>query len=595
MKRIFILMMLCASVLSLFAETAYEKKVHEIKMEYFLFFKNGFYSAATMEDYYLISMLGGVDGALAMAQLDYGLKYPDQMKMMTDRMNKELEQAKSLMSEEDRINEWKKSDYGKMVSWIEKSYSAKFTKDEFETKNQYYTRIMGDAKVLFNEKCTSLYEELYNSLEITLSPLKYDAETQTSTIKIIEQFKFDKNELKKEFITKLSLPSHQARNLNEYVVKGNEITKTKWGVFNKKDVYVVEAQIPLYLGSGINKNVPSNFHITIHIPNQELSTPLSFNIKQIDSNAPWDSYWDSEIFAKNLELLNKYNKELTDSVKVYNEKLASHPYYIVYHQNNRQSFFKLPDLALKNIPELAIENTQSSAQQLLEENYLLTHSCLATSNIKQMQEQKLSAIRSDYQKMNSSMETICKNKDPEHHAKIYCVLHPEFAAKVDSVYHDYRCKYDTYQVAIKLLANEVWNEPTCQETQYNVHNKLFKSKEEFMQVYDKLSHSGFTKELSNRYKKINDFAENLNADNFKSIIFLDAKILNDSKLMAFIEKYEELKEMCNYPVSEFINHNTKMLKEWQKNAIYWSSADEFFEAYISGNYKQILKNKKKQK
>ena len=56
MKRIFILMMLCASVLSLFAETAYEKKVNEIKMEYFLFFKNGFYSAATMEDYYLISM-----------------------------------------------------------------------------------------------------------------------------------------------------------------------------------------------------------------------------------------------------------------------------------------------------------------------------------------------------------------------------------------------------------------------------------------------------------------------------------------------------------------------------------------------------------
>ena len=53
MKRIFILMMLCVSVLSLFAETAYEKKVHEIKMEYFLFFKNGFYSAATMEDYYL--------------------------------------------------------------------------------------------------------------------------------------------------------------------------------------------------------------------------------------------------------------------------------------------------------------------------------------------------------------------------------------------------------------------------------------------------------------------------------------------------------------------------------------------------------------
>ena len=116
-----------------------------------------------------------------------------------------------------------------------------------------------------------------------------------------------------------------------------------------------------------------------------------------------------------------------------------------------------------------------------------------------------------------------------------------------------------------------------------------------MQVYDKLSHSDFAKELSNRDKKINDFEENLNADNFKSIIFLDAKILNDSKLMVFIVKYEELQEMCNYPVSDFINHNFKMLVAFQKTSNYWSSMDEFFEAYISGNYKQILKNKKKQK
>lgn len=594
MKRIFILMMLCASVISLLAETAYEKKVNDIKMEYFLFFKNGFYSAATMEDYYLISMLGGVDGALAMAQLDYGLKYPDQMKMMTDRMNKELEQAKSLMSEEDRINEWKKSDYGKMVSWIEKSYSAKFTKDEFETKNQYYTRIMGNAKSFFNEKCTSLYEELCNSLEITLSPVKYDAETQTSTIKIIEQFKFDKNELKKEFITKLSLPSHQARNLNEYIVKGNEITKTKWGVVNQQDVYVVEAQIPLCLGSGTNKNIHSNFHITIHIPNQDIATPLSFNIKQIDSNIPWDSYWESEIFAKNLELLNKYNKELADSVKVYNEKLASHPYYIVYHQYNRQNYSKLPDFVLENIPELAIESTHSSTQ-LLEEKYLLTRSCLAASNIKQMQEQKLSAVRSDYQKINSSMETICKMNNPEHHAKIYCSLHPEFAAKVDSVYHDYRCKYDIYQVAIKLLANEVFNEPICQETLYNKYSKLFKSEEEFLQLYDELSLGDFTQELNNRHEKINNYSEKLNREDFKKLIFLDAKTSGNPKLMAYIDKYEELKEMCNYPVSEFINRNTKMLVDFQKTTNYWSSMDEFFEAYISGNYKQILKNKKKQK
>ena len=96
----------------------------------------------------------------------------------------------------------------------------------------------------------------------------------------------------------------------------------------------------------------------------------------------------------------------------------------------------------------------------------------------------LKDIRSEYQKLDSSMETICKMKNPEHHAKIYCSLHPAFAAKVDSVYHDYRCKYDIYQVAIKLLANEVFNEPICQETLYNKYSKSFKSEEEFLQLYD---------------------------------------------------------------------------------------------------------------
>ena len=506
-----------------------------------------------------------MDGALAMALVDYGLKYPDQMKIMADRMNKELEQAKSLMSEEDRIKEWKKSDYGKMVSLIENNYSAKFRKDEFETKNQYYTRIESAAKELFYEKCTSLYEELSKNLEITISPIKYDAENQTSTIKITEKFKLDENEFKKEFTTTLSLPSHQARNLNEYVVMGNEITKTKWGVIDKKEIYVVEAQIPLWLGTGTNKNVPSNYYITISAPNKETSIPLSFNIKQIDSNAPWDLSWNSETIAKQLDLVNKYNKELADSVMVYNRKLANNPYFHV-------------SLDVKINPSI----------------YALNKSYIS-SNIEKAYQTILKDVKSEYQKLDSSMEKICKTKNPEYHAKIYCNLHPEFAAKVDSVYHDYRCKYDIYQVAIKLLANEVFNEPICQETLYNKYSKLFKSEEEFLQLYDELSFGDFTQELNNRHKKINNYSEKINREDFKKLIFLDAKISGNPKLMAYIDKYEELKEMCNYPVSEFINHNTKMLVDFQKTTNYWSSMDEFFEAYISGNYKQILKNKKKQK
>ena len=48
------------------------------------------------------------------------------------------------------------------------------------------------------------------------------------------------------------------------------------------------------------------------------------------------------------------------------------------------------------------------------------------------------------------------------------------------------------------------------------------------------------------------------------------------------------------PADKLIAKNKKMATEMQKTSMYWSNADEFFAAYISGNYKQIIKDKKKQ-
>ena len=262
------------------------------------------------------------------------------------------------------------------------------------------------------------------------------------------------------------------------------------------------------------------------------------------------------------------NKVLNDSVSAYKIKLGKHPYFHI-------------SLGIKiNTNDFLLPKTMIGA---------------STQDIKTAYNKNLSKLSEEYHKLYNSIENICKTKFSKHYADVYCQLHPDFAVKVDSIQHSYRCKYTTTEVAMTLLANEVFDEPTCQETQYSENTKLFKSKKEFLQLYDELSSEDFTQELNNRTKKINYLDEKFNTEDFKNLIFLDAKILGNPKLIAFIDKYEELKEMCNYPVSEFINHNTKMLKEYQKSTNYWSSMDEFFEAYISGNYKQILKNKKKQK
>ena len=241
MKRIFTLMMLCASTLFTFADTAYEKKIEEIRMKYYTIFKYGYQKPPSSEDYMTVAL-----GGMGLVMLEYALEYPNQYATLSKQMEIEMERAEGLMTDEDRLKEWKKSDYGKMTTWIQDQYSSKFTKDEFETSKQFYTRIEPAAKSLFNELCVTLYEQITQSLKIKISPVGYDAERQTSTVKICETFKYNDNELKKEFSIKLQIPSHQARNFKEYEVSGSQIKNIKFGIIDNKEVYVISAQVPFY-------------------------------------------------------------------------------------------------------------------------------------------------------------------------------------------------------------------------------------------------------------------------------------------------------------------------------------------------------------
>lgn len=559
MKRFFILLVLCVSTLFTFADTAYEKKIEEILMKYYTIFKYGYQRPPSSEDYMTVAF-----GGMELVMLEYALEYPNQYATLLKQMEIEMERAEGLMTDEDRLKEWKKSDYGKMTTWIQDQYSSKFTKDEFETSKQFYTRIEPVAKSLFNELCVTLYEQITQSLKIQISPIGYDAEIQTSTVKICETFKYNDNELKKEFSIKLQIPSQQARKFKEYEVSGSQIKNIKFGIIDNKEVYVISAQVPFLLGS----NRDGDQMINIKYPDSKKATSFVFNSKQIDKNAPWEIFWNAEKIEESKKLISQYNKVLNDSVSAYKIKLGKHPYFHI-------------SLGIKiNTNDFLLPKTMIGA---------------STQDIKTAYNKNLSKLSEEYHKLYNSIENICKTKFSKHYADVYCQLHPDFAVKVDSIQHSYRCKYTTTEVAMTLLANEVFDEPTCQETQYSENTKLFKSKKEFLQLYDELSSEDFTQELNNRTQKINYLDEKFNTEDFKNLIFLDAKILGNPKLIAFIDKYEELKEMCNYPVSEFINHNTKMLKEYQKSTNYWSTMDEFFEAYISGNYKQILKNKKKQK
>ena len=557
MKRFFILLVLCASTLFTFADTAYEKKIEEILMKYYTIFKYGYQRPPSSEDYMTVAF-GGMD----LVMLEYALEYPNQYATLLKQMEIEMERAESLMTDEDRLKEWKKSDYGKMTTWIQDQYSSKFTKDEFETSKQFYTRIEPAAKSLFNELCVTLYEQITQSLKIKISPVGYDAETQTSTVKICETFKYNDNELKKEFSIKLQIPSHQARNFKEYEVLGSQIKNIKFGIIDNKEVYVISAQVPFLLGS----NRDSDQMINIKYPDSKKATSFVFNSKQIDKNAPWEIFWNAEKIEESKKLISQYNKVLNDSVSAYKIKLGKHPYFHI-------------NLGIKiNTNDFLLPTTMIGA---------------STQDIKTAYNKNLSKLSEEYHKLYNSIENICKTKFLKYYADVYCQLHPEFAEQVKSIYHNYRCQYSADEIAIKLLAGQTISGQTCQESQYANYKHLFKSQEEFLMWYNK-TREEFDQEVERRNSKYKRFEIYLNSEVYGKLNFLNAKIAEDARLSGIIAQYAELKEMCNMSANELVTKNQKMLTEYQKTSIYWRNADEFFAAYISGNYKQILKDKKKQ-
>ena len=306
--------------------------------------------------------------------------------------------------------------------------------------------------------------------------------------------------------------------------------------------------------------------INIKYPDSKKATSFVFNSKQIDKNAPWEIFWNAGKIEESKKLISQYNKVLNDSVSAYKIKLGKHPYFHI-------------SLGIKiNTNDFLLPTTMIGA---------------STQDIKTAYNKNLSKLSEEYHKLYNSIENICKTKFSKHYADVYCQLHPEFAEQVKSIYHNYRCQYSADEIAIKLLAGQTISGQTCQESQYANYKHLFKSQEEFLMWYNK-TREEFDQEVERRNSKYKRFEIYLNSEVYGKLNFINAKIAEEARLSGIIAQYDELKEMCNMSANELVTKNKKMLTEYQKTSIYWRNADEFFAAYISGNYKQILKDKKKQ-
>lgn len=116
---------------------------------------------------------------------------------------------------------------------------------------------------------------------------------------------------------------------------------------------------------------------------------------------------------------------------------------------------------------------------------------------------------------------------------------------------------------------------------------LFKNMAEFLPYYLQGAH--------NKEYAIRRLQYKMN--NFVSLNLKGAKDSKKEDVLSFFDYLAECvaisPETRPQLIEMVVGSNTKMLKEWDKNGDYFDDRVEFYEAYISDDYKKILKSKKK--
>ncbi|MDR0604050.1 MAG: hypothetical protein LBG80_07090 [Bacteroidales bacterium] len=151
------------------------------------------------------------------------------------------------------------------------------------------------------------------------------------------------------------------------------------------------------------------------------------------------------------------------------------------------------------------------------------------------------------------------------------------------------------------------------ETEYQINGKLFANKDEFGSFYARGNDTyqieiQRRKEEEEKTEKLNYLSSN--AEFIQLIKFKDVKwpyylqainqyanagYTNVIEMKRIISLMDKIKEKPYYPqaVDIVVKNNEKLNKEYTKNGQYFRDKVEFYESFISGNYKDILKAKKK--
>ena len=208
------------------------------------------------------------------------------------------------------------------------------------------------------------------------------------------------------------------------------------------------------------------------------------------------------------------------------------------------------------------------------------------------------SIVSDLKQKSSELQVECynnlKTNQPKVFSRIYLEQHPEAKSVLENLKLECRCNnYSEAELVVRIADNAI-PECTCRNDYWNQYGNLFSSRDEFDTTYNTseqefLNDVNLRQSLKADIQEIASMLSGLNKPKFK-----DGLTGKNENIIQILQKvqYHQGKYYYDEVVGMMFATDAAMEKEWGKKGSLFSSRNEFYEAYVSGDYKNVLKEKK---
>lgn len=306
----------------------------------------------------------------------------------------------------------------------------------------------------------------------------------------------------------------------------------------------------------------SNYKCILPLKNQA-DIKYSFDDFKIDNSFLNGYVFSYSAVKKDKQHLSELNEQLDLQFNSYNNRLSENPYNI-FNKTMKQ-YTKIEKI----------------------------------ENMNEIYEQQVSAMKSEFNDLNNNFEKNLKSQNFEKFIVVYYSINTAKKQEADKTYLEYRCHYSNRIEFDKDFIDNKLSEGNCRELKYAESSDLFTSKEEFDKFYN-LGEDVIQKEIKTRILKKEEEAILLKIKSNSTIIekldFKDAKVNpDDANAKEYFQMANNNIEKPYYSkvIDSLIEINKRLQKEWSKRGNLFSNKIEFFEAFTSGDYKNILKEKKK--